>query len=141
MPNAISGKAEIPAGVRIAFESDTTTIKIGIVPVEAELDFGVFIDGKQFQHVKLPVGGINFVIESLLTKYKHMDIYLSQKHSVQLTGVWIDDRAQWSPVLNQQKSGSHMGVRLHNVWLQKVPQIHGPLSYLETQFRSNMFGV
>lgn len=103
VPNAINGKAEIPAGVRITFESDTTTIKIGVIADEVVLDFDVFVDGAFHQHVKVSARETEFVVHALESKNKHIDIYLSQKHPVSLTGVWIDDQAQWSPVSSQQK--------------------------------------
>jgi hypothetical protein len=35
-PDGIGGKAEIPAGIRIAFESNTSAIEIRIVPSEQQ---------------------------------------------------------------------------------------------------------
>lgn len=104
VPNAINGKAEIPAGVRITFGSDTTTLKISIVATDEEpLEFDIVVDGTLYRQATIPPGETELVIDTLSPRNKQLEIYLSQKHTVQLTGIWIDEQADWSTVQKQQK--------------------------------------
>jgi hypothetical protein len=97
-PNGISGQAELPAGVRIKINSNTQSIKIGIVEAAELMEMDCLIDGALVKTARIPAGETMVSFDSLGGQSKLIDIYLSQKVPVPISGIWIDDGAEWERV-------------------------------------------
>lgn len=102
-PNAINGKAEIPAGVRIVFASNTTQLKIGIIESGDPLDFDVIIDGSFYKKETIMPGERTLIVDGLHNQKQEIEIYLSQRAPVQITGLWIDEQADLTIVTDSRK--------------------------------------
>ncbi|MDQ0973654.1 lysophospholipase L1-like esterase [Neobacillus niacini] len=97
-PNCISGQAELPAGVRIKIRSNTQSIKIGIVEAAELMEMDCLIDGTLVKTAYIPAGETMVSYDSLAGHMKLIEIYLSQKAAVPISGIWIDVGAEWELV-------------------------------------------
>ncbi|NYE03423.1 hypothetical protein F4694_000142 [Bacillus niacini] len=97
-PNGISGQAELPAGVRIKIRSNTQLIKIGIVEAAELMEMDCLIDGSLVKTAYIPTGDTMVSFDSLAGQSKLIEIYLSQKVPVSISGIWIDEGAEWELV-------------------------------------------
>lgn len=97
-PNGINGQAEMPAGVRIKIRSNTQSIKIGIMEASELMEMDCVIDGTLVKTAYLPAGETIVHFESLAGQTKLIEIYLSQKVPVSVSGIWIDEGAEWELV-------------------------------------------
>lgn len=97
-PNGISGQAELPAGVRIKIRSNTQSIKIGIVEAAELMEMDCLIDSIRFKTAYIPAGETMVSFDSLAGQTKLIEIYLSQKVPVPISGIWIDEGAEWELV-------------------------------------------
>lgn len=97
-PNSISGQAELPAGVRIKIRSNTQSIKIGIVEEAELMEMDCLIDGTLVKTAYIPAGETMVSYDSLAGHMKLIEIYLSQKVAVPISGIWIDEGAEWELV-------------------------------------------
>ncbi len=95
-PDLLNGHAEIPAGVRITFETNSTSIRVEFAPSQNEVEFDVVIDHKRIKTVIVQPGDTSFTIEDLRTNHKKIEVYLSQQQQVLLKNVYIDENADWS---------------------------------------------
>ncbi|HEX6971957.1 MAG TPA: SGNH/GDSL hydrolase family protein [Limnochordia bacterium] len=92
-PDGIGGKAEIPAGVRIRFASDTRAVSLGVVPSDQPLEVDCVIDGGPPRTAVLPAGGERLDFQELPPGEKTIELYLSQKVPMRLTALHIDSGA------------------------------------------------
>ncbi|GHH97839.1 SGNH/GDSL hydrolase family protein [Neobacillus kokaensis] len=97
-PNCISGQAEMPAGVRIKIRSNTQAITIGIVEAAELMEMDCVIDGTLVKTAYIPAGETMVSFDALTGQTKLIEIYLSQKVPVKVSGVWIDEGAAWERV-------------------------------------------
>jgi hypothetical protein len=97
-PNSISGQAELPAGVRIKIRSNTQSINIGIVEAAELMEMDCLIDGTLVKTAYIPARETIVSYDSLVGHMKLIEIYLSQKVSVSISGIWIDEGAEWELV-------------------------------------------
>jgi hypothetical protein len=97
-PNSISGQAVLPAGVRIKIHSNTQSIKIGIVEAAELMEMDCLIDGSLVKTAWIPAGETMVSFDSLAGQSKLIEIYLSQKVPVPISGIWIDEGAEWELV-------------------------------------------
>lgn len=94
-PNFINGQAELPAGVRIKIRSNTQSIKIKIVEAAELMEIDCVIDGTLVKTAYLPAGETIVHFDSLASQTKLIEIYLSQKVPVPVSGIWIEEGAEW----------------------------------------------
>lgn len=94
-PNCINSQAELPAGVRIKIRSNTQTIKIGIVDAAELMEMDCVIDGSLVKTACLSAGETTVSFDFLAGQTKLIEIYLSQKEVVPVSGIWIDEGAEW----------------------------------------------
>ncbi|MDR6553435.1 SGNH/GDSL hydrolase family protein [Paenibacillus qinlingensis] len=93
-PNGIGGKAENPAGVRLAFETDTENLTVSVVTSEDDnRKFDCVLNGELWKSVTLGAGESEVVIEGMPTGNKELEIYLTQSHPVTVKSVLIDNEA------------------------------------------------
>ncbi|WP_419955485.1 SGNH/GDSL hydrolase family protein [Neobacillus niacini] len=97
-PNGISGQAVLPAGVRIKIHSNTQSIKIGIVEAVELMEMDCLINGSLVKTAYIPAGETMVSYDSLGGQSKLIEIYLSQKVPVPISGIWIDEGAEWELV-------------------------------------------
>lgn len=103
MPNLLEGVAEIPAGVRITFKTNSTKLTVEFAAPEYELVFDLVIDKKFVTTVTIDVGDTSFTVENLSTKNKLIEVYLSQQQKVSLRNVYITEDADWNVNSSLQK--------------------------------------
>lgn len=97
-PNCINGQAEMPAGVRIKIRSNTQSIKIGIVEAAQLMEMDCLIDGSLVKTACIPAGQTVVSFDSLAGQTKLIEIYFSQKVPVSISGIWMDEGAEWELV-------------------------------------------
>jgi lysophospholipase L1-like esterase len=94
-PNGISGQAELPAGVRMILRSNTQSIKIEITEATEFMEMDCLIDGTLVKTAYLSAGETMVSFVSLPGQSKLIEIYLSQRLPVPISGIWIDEGAEW----------------------------------------------
>lgn len=97
-PNGISGQAELPAGVRIKIRSNTQSIKVEIVEATELMEMDCSIDGSLVKTAYISAGETVVSFDSLAGQMKLIEIYLSQKVPVSISGIWIDEGSEWELV-------------------------------------------
>ena len=97
-PNGISGQAELPAGVRIKLRSTTQSIKIEIAEATEFMEMDCLIDGTLVKTAYISAGETMVSFDSLLGQSKLIEIYLSQRLPVPISGIWIDEGEEWELV-------------------------------------------
>jgi len=102
VPDAINGKAEIPAGVRLAFASPTRSVAIEIEAADRETQLDCVVDGTLLHKGIIAAGETQAVFTGLPEADKTVEIYLSQKIPVCITAVKIDEDAVWAAVPKDQ---------------------------------------
>ncbi|CAG7645948.1 hypothetical protein PAESOLCIP111_05058 [Paenibacillus solanacearum] len=95
-PGHINGKAEIPAGVRLSFRTDSSRVQVRIVPEAYGLAMDCVVDGVLTQTALIEAGAESALFESLPEGEKLVEVYLSQKHPVRIREVSIDSGASYS---------------------------------------------
>lgn len=95
-PDGIGGEAKVPAGVRVSFWSDSTSVQVGFAETENPLSFDCLIDG-QFHSTRTAEPGDSVVTWSTLPgTNKLIEIYLSPKHSVCVQRILLDQDSSFS---------------------------------------------
>lgn len=102
-PNQLNGTAEIPAGVRITFETNSPKIQVEFASSESELAFDLVVDRELVTTIIVSPGDIFFVVDSLSTNTKLIEIYLSQQQKVALGNVYITNDADWNTYPSERK--------------------------------------
>ncbi|KAA0966187.1 G-D-S-L family lipolytic protein [Sporosarcina sp. ANT_H38] len=95
-PNQLNGTAEIPAGVRITFETNSPIIKVELAASEVEVEFDLLIDRELVKTIIVSPKDTSFTVDGLLAKNKFVEIYLSQQHKVAVRDVYIAIDANWN---------------------------------------------
>lgn len=94
-PDGIGGKAEIPAGVRLHFQSDTAEVRLGIVPSDVELQIDCVVNGDLHETATAPPGSHSVTFRNLPAGTKRIELYLSQKAPMRITQLEIQRDASW----------------------------------------------
>lgn len=102
-PNLLNGTAEIPAGVRITFETNASNITVEIAVSEAEVEFDLVIDKAFVKTIIVNSGDTTLTVDGLSVSTKLVEIYLSQQRKVALRNVYIPDEANWNVYSSQRK--------------------------------------
>lgn len=98
VPDHINGKAEIPAGVRITFRSNTKSIQVQRIPEESDIEMDCVINGCLIKTGVIAASETTLIFNSLPVGTKLIEIYLSQKTPIKLSGLWIDNDASLEQV-------------------------------------------
>lgn len=102
VPDALNGKAEAAAGVRIAIESNTSFVTVQFTPNEEDMVMDCVIQGTLYATVRVPSGEGRLTFSSLPPGKKRIDIYLPPTRPVCITGLWIDKTAQYGVPLDHR---------------------------------------
>ncbi len=104
-PDGLGGKAEIPAGVRLEFDSQTTAVTVGIVPSTQPTALDCVVDGRLVESRTIPPGESTARLEGLDPRRKRIAVFLPHTVPVRLTGLSVDvgadaessvrDRPRW----------------------------------------------
>ena len=96
-PDALRERAAMPAGVRISFRSDTTTLAGRIAPADAESSpIDLLCDGQL--HASAEIGGRDsFEFRGLPAGEKLMELWLPQYGELRLRSLEISDGASLAP--------------------------------------------
>ena len=93
-PNGLNGAAEVAAGVRLAFNSDTSAVHVRIEPSSHDLQFDCVLSGDEIHaSVTVPAGSEQAVFEDLPPGGKDIEIYLSQCQPVVIRDLLIEQGA------------------------------------------------
>lgn len=95
-PNQLNRTAEIPAGVRITFETNSPTIKVEFAASEVEVEFDVVIDRELVKTIIVRSKDTSFTVDGLLASNKVVEIYLSQRQKMAVRNVYIAEEANWN---------------------------------------------
>lgn len=96
VPQAINGRAEVPAGVRIRFKSDSRHVSMEVQPSDNERMFDCVTDGRLAATVVLAPGETACRFEGLPEGEKSVEIFLSQKHPVVVRYLELEEGATYS---------------------------------------------
>jgi lysophospholipase L1-like esterase len=102
-PDLLNGHGEIPAGVRITFETNSPVLMVEFAPSRHEVEFDIVINHERIKTVIVQPSDTSFTIENLFTTNKKVEIYLSQQQQVLLKNVLIDDNADWAVYKSTRK--------------------------------------
>lgn len=95
-PDQLSGLAEVPAGVRITFETNSPKLAVEFAASEAELEFDLVIDKELVKTIIVNPQEMFFTVDDLSTDNKLVEIYLSQQEKVALSNVYIAKDKDWA---------------------------------------------
>ncbi len=102
-PNQLNGAAEIPAGVRITFETNSPKIIVEFAASDVELEFDLVINRELVKTIIVSPKETSFTVDNLSASTKIVEIYLSQQQKVSLKNVFITKESDWSVYLSQRK--------------------------------------
>lgn len=97
-PDGLGGTVERAAGVRLGMISTTTRIEVGILPSPAETQFDCVVDGALQGTRSLAPGERTATFAGLPQSSKRIEIFLSQRVPVRLSGVTVEDGATCAPL-------------------------------------------
>ncbi|EKN65194.1 G-D-S-L family lipolytic protein [Neobacillus bataviensis LMG 21833] len=120
-PNQLNGQAEVPAGVRISFLSNTDKIKLEIAPSPLELEFDILIDNELFRTIVVDANKTFLEAADLPNQTKRLDIYLSQRNKVELKALWIAEDASFQPFNDTRKKWMTYGSSITQCYLAESP--------------------
>lgn len=92
-PNGIDSKAEICAGVRICFQTDSTALKLGFAPAAGEARLDCLIDGQMSSSAAIGAGATEAYFTGLNSGLKEVVLYLPQNIGMTITSLWIEPQA------------------------------------------------
>ena len=95
-PDALRGAASMPAGVRLRLASDTTRVKVSIVPAGAPTALDCVVENELVASAVIEPGGDECLFEGLPAREKRVEIYLPPKVPVKLASLEIDEGASWA---------------------------------------------
>lgn len=94
-PNGIGGKAADSAGVRLRFESDTTTVRLELAPPGVQVQVDLVGEDDSIVTQVLGPDQTTVLFESLPGRNKRIELYLTQKAPTIVKSLAIDDGASW----------------------------------------------
>lgn len=103
VPNRISGQAELPAGVRLSFRSNTRFIEIGIVSSPEQMQMDCLINGRLIDTAIISSGETTVRFDTQTNEEKQIELFLSQKVAVSITEVLIDEDATYELLEDSRK--------------------------------------
>lgn len=86
-------QAEMPAGVRVALRSSTQQIELSVVPFDDVRLIDCVVDDELVETATIPAGATSVRFSNLVPGKKKIELYLSQKAPVEVTGLAIDSGA------------------------------------------------
>ncbi|MNM90887.1 hypothetical protein D3C76_46240 [compost metagenome] len=89
-PDGIGMKAEICAGVRIRFNTDSSVIGVGFTPLAEEATLDCLCDGELQARLKLPPGATEARFQGLKRERKIVEIYLPQNVGMTVTRLSVE---------------------------------------------------
>lgn len=95
-PNGINKTAEMCAGIRLRFKSDTTTVRLELSPYESAVQVDLLCGDAPLQTFVLEPGESSLTFDRLPNENKGIEIYLSQKNPAVVKSLHIDEGASWS---------------------------------------------
>lgn len=98
VPACINGQAELPAGIRVTLRSNTESIKIAIVKATEFMQMDCLIDGILVKTAYISKGETTVLFNSLGSQMKVIELYLSQKVPVAVTGIYLDEGSEWEVI-------------------------------------------
>ncbi len=102
-PNLLEGVAEIPAGVRIVFNTNSTKVKVEFAASQNTLAFDVVLNKKYLKTITTNPQDTAFILEGLPSSNNFVEIYLSQQAKVSIKAVSIELDADWGFDLSERK--------------------------------------
>jgi lysophospholipase L1-like esterase len=93
-PNGIDTKAEICAGVRLCFHTDSTVIVLKFSPIKGEARLDCMVDGKLFASTALNESDREVTYSSLYHGRKEIIIYLPQNIGMTVSSLWIEQHTE-----------------------------------------------
>ncbi|PYI54246.1 SGNH/GDSL hydrolase family protein [Paenibacillus flagellatus] len=94
-PNGIGGTAEVTAGVRVTFASDTTNVALELAPSSIPVEVDLVIEDELIATRRLEPGQTAVSFGELPGRDKTIEIYLPQKAPTIVRSLGIDDGAAW----------------------------------------------
>ncbi|MGE8079873.1 SGNH/GDSL hydrolase family protein [Peribacillus loiseleuriae] len=141
LPNGIGGQAEIPAGVRITIRSNTKIIKIGILDATELMQMDCLINGSLYKTAHISKGDTSVHFDGFSDETKLIEIYLSQKVAVPITGIWIDEHAKWELVEDSRLHWVTYGSSITHCYYSESPSQTWPaLASNEMDFNLTCLG-
>lgn len=89
-PQKLREEAEMPAGVCVRFISNTTTVAIDFQASDSDRQFDCCVDDELVASITANAGEARVLFTDLPEREKRIEVFLSQKASVELTGLQID---------------------------------------------------
>ena len=102
-PDLLGGVVEIPAGVRITFQTNSSKLTVEFKAPEYDLAFDLLIDKEYVKTIIVDSKETSFTVDNLSEENKLIEIYLSQQQKVSLKNVYIADNADWHTDLSPRK--------------------------------------
>lgn len=100
-PNGIDSKAEICAGVRVCFQTDSSVVKLDFTPTAGESRLDCLVNGRLSASSVVETGGTEVTFR-LDAGWKEIELYLPQTIGMTISGLWIDPRAEVTAVPGRQ---------------------------------------
>ena len=97
-PDGVGGTAQIPAGVRLGFLSETRSVRLDWVPIAQAVTVDCVVDDRLVGGLTAPPGVGSACLSKLAPGRKRLELYLSQSVGMRLTGLWVDDGASATPL-------------------------------------------
>ncbi|NMO95758.1 GDSL family lipase [Paenibacillus lemnae] len=98
VPDAVNGKAEVTAGVRIAFQSSCVTASLELQPMDQdERKLDCVINGRFHSTVLLKADESWCSFEGLPEGEKQLEVYLPQTHPAVVVSLQLNDHASYRP--------------------------------------------
>ncbi len=96
-PDGLGGRAIFPAGVRLSLASDTTAVEVGVAPRDAEMQLDLVVNDELRETAVAQPEEERVRFAGLPSGMKSIDIYLSQKMPVIISGLWVEAGAGCAP--------------------------------------------
>jgi lysophospholipase L1-like esterase len=96
VPNRINEKANIPAGVRISFFSNSHSLIFNIVACESDTEMDCLINGRFLKTGLIKAGETSITFDLPVKGNQFIELYLSQRVPVKVSSIWIDLDATWA---------------------------------------------
>ncbi|MBS4219564.1 G-D-S-L family lipolytic protein [Bacillus sp. FJAT-49711] len=125
-PDILNGQAEIPAGVRVTFETNSSKIKVEFAPAHTEIEFDIVLDGECRHTAIVKESDSFFICENLSAENKKVEIYLSQQERVLLKNVYIEENAEWKIHSSARKKWLAYGSSITQCHAAESPSLTWP---------------